>query len=255
MNEVFILEQELLFKTSVYEITSISIEHNYDVNSNSCSGEFIISGDYRLHEVSLNKENFSFRIPFNNEVRSNVNLDSVEVEITDFTYQFNDDVIQVKIEYQVRDEQNLIEFASDDELDNFLENHEVEVVDLSQDDREGAAKVSSEPMPEPAIIPEVKVEEPVVIHEAELQEDPKTMAAEPAEMTEAREVILDQQSMINSINSEESFITYHVHTVVTGDTLESIANTYNANPHDLKSLNGFEELTLGMKLIIPDETD
>ena len=49
MNEVFTIDREFLFKSTIHEITSISIEHNYDINGSNLEGEFIISGDYRLN--------------------------------------------------------------------------------------------------------------------------------------------------------------------------------------------------------------
>ena len=64
MNEVFTLDKEFLFKSSIYEISSISIEQNSDINGTYLEGEFIVSGTYRLHEISINKEDFSFKIPF-----------------------------------------------------------------------------------------------------------------------------------------------------------------------------------------------
>ena len=112
MNESFIIDREFLFKTSIHEITSISLEDNYDINGSNIEGEFIISGDYRLHEISINKEDFSFKVPFKHEIRRNINLDSIELEITDFSYDFkNEDELAVHIEYIINGEEGIIEFA------------------------------------------------------------------------------------------------------------------------------------------------
>ena len=108
MKEVFTIEKEFVFNNNIYEITSISIEHNYDVAGSICQGEFIISGDYRLHEVSINKEDFNFKVPFQNDIRSNVNLDSVEVTINDFSYDLKEDTLSINVEYLVEGEQSLI---------------------------------------------------------------------------------------------------------------------------------------------------
>lgn len=74
-----------------------------------------------------------------------------------------------------------------------------------------------------------------------------------ADKEEPKVTETDKNTIINSINSEESFITYHVHTVIPSDTLESICALYNTNLNDLKKYNNFDELILNMKLIIPDE--
>ncbi|MDD4705996.1 MAG: LysM peptidoglycan-binding domain-containing protein [Bacilli bacterium] len=281
MNETFILDKELMFKSNIYEITSLSIEHSYDVVGSNCEGEFILSGEYRLHEVSINKEDFSFRIPFSTELRSNVNLDSVEVDINDFSYELNEDVLEVHIEYLIRGEQSLIEFADEADLDEFLKNNEAEIVDLSEEKKEIELNAESslenaerdevdkvleldeelkednddrneeeilvpinQLYQEPIIIPET----PITHEERHHKDEEEDEIKEEPKVTET-----DKNTIINSINSEESFITYHVHTVIPSDTLESICALYNTNLNDLKKYNNIDELILNMKLIIPDE--
>lgn len=252
MNEAFVLDKEFLFKNNIHEISSISIEHNYDVVGSNCEGEFILSGEYRLHEVSINKEDFNFKIPFTTELRSNVNLDSVEVEINDFSYELNEDVLSVHIEYLIRGEQSLIEFAEEADLEEFLKNTEAEVVDFSEeeviDDLNEKPEFDESNRKEKVSIPDIKEDErnkeiiiPDINEEIEI-------VKEETKVTEA-----DKNTIINSINSEESFITYHVHTVIPSDTIESICTHYNINLNDLKKYNNVDELILNMKLIIPDE--
>ncbi len=227
MNEVYVLDKEFIFKNNIHAITSISIENNYEIENSNLAGEFIISGDYRLHEVSINKEDFSFKVPFNADIKSNVNLESIELEITDFTYTAIEDELSVHIEYLVTGEQSLIEFAKESDLEDFLQNNDAEIVDLSEEE-----------IRNPEIIEEIKEE---VIE---------------AKEERAHEIIdqnLDKEAIINSIESEENFITYHVHTVVASDTVEGICNKYNINLNDLKKLNNIDELTVNMKLIIADE--
>ena len=135
MSEAFVVERDFLFKDSIFEITSISVEHDEDINVSNLEGDFIISGDYRLHEISINKEDFSFKLPFIHEIRSNVNLDTVNLEITDFTYELNNnDELHVHIEYIVSGEQSLIEFADEKDLNEFLNKTDAEVVDLTEDE-------------------------------------------------------------------------------------------------------------------------
>lgn len=228
MNEVYVLDKEFLFKNNIHAITSISLEHSYDVDDSKVIGEFIISGDYRLHEVSINKEDFSFKVPFNTEVRSNVNLDSVEVEITDFSYNVNEDELSVHIEYLVSGEQSLIEFAAESDLEEFLQVTGAEVIDLSEENRTEEKE---------EIIEEVKNPVEEDSHVEEVRDDDG----------------INKEEIINNINSEESFITYHVHTVTPADTVESICSKYNISLTDLKKLNNIDELAINSKLIIADE--
>ena len=228
MNEVFILDHEFSFDSTIHEITSISIEQRYDVDRARCYGEFIISGDYRLHEISVNRENFSFKLPFETDVRNNVNLDSLEVEIHDFTYEAVEDTLSVHIEYNVKGEQEMIEFAEEADLEEFLKASDTEIVDLTEERLEEI----TEPEQAEEVIVDEQVEEEVVTE------------SEPR---------VSQENLVSSINSEESYVTYHVHTVVTSDTFESISNQYNISINDLKRLNNIEDLSINLKLIIPDE--
>ena len=237
MKEVFTIEKEFVFNNNIYEITSISIEHNYDVAGSICQGEFIISGDYRLHEVSINKEDFNFKVPFQNDIRSNVNLDSVEVTINDFSYDLKEDTLSINVEYLVEGEQSLIEFAEETDLDEFLQNNEAEIIDLSSEEVED----------------EREEEKPVVILKPEVEKIKEEEEEEVIE--EDKRHHIDKNTIVDSINSEESFVTYNVHTVTASDTIDNICEAYKINLNDLKKFNEFEELTLNMKLIIPDEED
>lgn len=229
MNEVFTVDREFLFKSSIHEITSISIEHNYDINASILEGEFIVSGDYRLHEISINKEDFSFKIPIKHNLRSNINLDSVEIEITDFTYDFrNGDELSVHIEYIVRADEAIFEFNDENKLNEFLDkNDNVEVVNLLDEEKEDKKEEELDNLLLLNRTKEEKVEENKI----------------------------DENMILNSINEEEEYIKYHVHTVTINDTIESIMLKYNISLNTLKKYNTFENLELNMKLIIPENEE
>lgn len=237
MNEAFVIERDFLFKENIFEITSISIEHDYDINGEKLEGDFIISGDYKVHEVSINKEDFSFKVPFTHELRSNINLDTINLEITDFSYELqNGDELHVHIEYIITAEQGLIEFADETSLDEFLKTNDAEVVDLSEEtprfkDTEEATKMEFPQITDETTAPVETKEE---------------------ETPEPSEALTNQTTILNSINSEETYIKYHVHTVMPNDTLEGILNKYKINLLELKKYNSFETLEINMKLIIPE---
>lgn len=219
MNEAHVLDKEFLFKSSIYEITSISIEDNHDINGSKIEGEFIISGDYRLHEISINKEDFCFKLPYTHELPSNINLDTVELEITDFNYEFNNnDELKVHIEYILTAEEGIKLFESEDELNKFLDNNDAEIIDLKENTR-----AQNE-----VLLPETKEE----------TETPSK---------------IDENMILGSINEEEKYVKYHIHTVTMNDSIESITKEYNISLNTLKKYNTFENLELNMKLLIPDE--
>ena len=238
MSEAFVVERDFLFKDSIFEITSISVEHDEDINGSNLEGDFIISGDYRLHEISINKEDFSFKLPFTHEIRSNINLDTVNLEITDFTYELNNnDELHVHIEYIVSGEQSLIEFADEKDLDEFLNKTDAEVVDLTEDEPRFKEISKEEALDIPV---EAKKEE---------KEEPKE------EIKEEKPSEISTNNIIGSINADETYVKYHVHTVMQNDTLEGILDKYKITLTDLKKYNTFEALEVNMKLVIPENEE
>ena len=239
MSEAFVVERDFLFKDSIFEITSISVEHDEDINGSNLEGDFIISGDYRLHEISINKEDFSFKLPFTHEIRSNVNLDTVNLEITDFTYELNNnDELHVHIEYIVSGEQSLIEFADEKDLDEFLNKTDAEVVDLTED--------------EPRF-KEVSKEEILNIPAEDSKKEEKKETKK--EIKEDKPSEISTNNIIGSINADETYVKYHVHTVMQNDTLEGILDKYKITLTDLKKYNTFEALEVNMKLVIPENEE
>lgn len=219
MNEAHVLDKEFLFKSSIYEITSISIEDNHDINGSKIEGEFIISGDYHLHEISINKEDFCFKLPYTHELPSNINLDTVELEITDFNYEFNNnDELKVHVEYILTAEEGIKLFESEAELNKFLDDNDAEIIDLKE-----STRAQNE-----VLLPETKEE----------VETPSK---------------IDENMILGSINEEEKYVKYHIHTVTMNDSIESITKEYNISLNTLKKYNTFENLELNMKLLIPDE--
>lgn len=239
MSEAFVVERDFLFKDSIFEITSISVEHDEDINGSNLEGDFIISGDYRLHEISINKEDFSFKLPFTHEIRSNVNLDTVNLEITDFTYELNNnDELHIHIEYIVSGEQSLIEFADEKDLDEFLNKTDAEVVDLTED--------------EPRF-KEVSKEEILNIPAEDSKKEEKEESKK--EIKEDKPSEISTNNIIGSINADETYVKYHVHTVMQNDTLEGILDKYKITLTDLKKYNTFEALEVNMKLVIPENEE
>ena len=238
MNQVYTLDRDFLFKSKIYEITSISVEQNFEVNASNIYGDFIVSGSYRLHEISINKEDFSFKVPFKHELPSNINLDTVKLDISDFNYNFNNlDELSVHIEYIVTAEEGVKVFESEDKLDDFLneqKKQDVDIIDLRS---------------EPVDLPN-EIIMPIAKDEKETSTDNKEVDITPNENKQDK---IDENMIINSINGEDEYVLYHVHTVGISDSIESITKKYNISVNTLKEYNTFDTLELNMKLIIPNE--
>lgn len=238
MNEVYTLDRDFLFKSKIFEITSISVEQNSKIDGSTISGDFIVSGSYRLHEISINKEDFSFKVPFKHELPSNINLDTVKLDISDFNYNFNNlDELSVHIEYIVTAEEGVKVFESEDKLDDFLNEQKKQDVDIID--------LRSTPIDLPN-----EIMMPIAKGEKEASTDNKEVNITPNENKQDK---IDENMIINSINGEDEYVLYHVHTVGISDSIESITKKYNISVNTLKEYNTFDTLELNMKLIIPNE--
>ena len=106
MKQIIPFKKDLLFKTKVSEITSISLEHSIAIkNSEKISGEFHITGDYKMTEASINRENFNFKIPFDIELESKYIPSTLTIDIDNFYYEVvNNEALQVNIDLYIEGE-------------------------------------------------------------------------------------------------------------------------------------------------------
>ncbi len=201
--------KEIEFDSKLAEICSISLEHELNITDTDIEGNFIVSGEYKSHEISINKETFLYKLPFSVEVTDNIKKDSIEFEITDFTYEIvGDSTLKVNIEFSVS--------ALEEEKETSREAIVEEVEELLEEELK----------PTEAIDENESLEERIDKESADL--------------------ILDSAS-----HKEDEFTTYFIHQVKSGDTLESIINTYQTDLATIKKYNSFEELNVGDKIIIP----
>ena len=125
MNFVIPFTKDVKFKTNIGEILSVSLEHDYTANPDEILGNFTISGEYKTHEVSVNKEHFEYVLPFSVDITNKIDTESVEFEVEDFTYEVVDnDTLRVNIEYRIKatevKEEPLFKEVKEEELDDIL---------------------------------------------------------------------------------------------------------------------------------------
>lgn len=216
-------ESEIPFNTNISEITKMSLEHDFNVNDGAVLGNFYISGEYKTHEVSINTDPFNYTLPFSVELRNDIKEDSLEFNIENFTYDIiNNNTLKVNIEYSLKgelkeeekEEDNLFERVDESNLENELE----QIDDLLEQNKE-----------------EIEKED---IEQEEKEED---------RITEN-----EQKTIMENIkDSEDTYVTYHIHVVKESETLESISALYNVSPSLIKEYNDNEEFMIGNKIVIP----
>ena len=103
MKQIIPFKKELLFKTKVSEITSISLEHTLSLTrDDSVSGNFYISGDYKMTDASINREKFYFTCPFEITLDAKYKTSSIVIDIDNFYYEvINKESLQVNIDVYI----------------------------------------------------------------------------------------------------------------------------------------------------------
>ena len=128
MNKIIPFKKEITFKTDIYDITSISLEHNYKINDNIVNGEFIINGEY-VKNIIDEKDPFIYNIPFKTIIDDIYDTKNIKVDIDDFNYNIKDsNILEINI--------NLL-------IDN-LEKKEIEEETLEILDREMPNEINEE---------------------------------------------------------------------------------------------------------------
>ena len=221
MKNIIPFKKDVIFKTNLSEITSISLENTLNLKDDTISGDFIISGDYKVTDKSTSVEPFNLNIPFEIVLDDRFETSKATIDIDDFYYEIvNNNVLSVSIDVLVDhlQEKPLIE------MEDLVDVTPVRtVLDLEEEEMENS------------------VEERCV-------EEEDTLPKRNAENIEEK---------INSIFSngtfnDEVYVTYNVFIIRDGDTLDSIMEKYNVTQDELEKYNDLSNLKLGDKLIIPN---
>ncbi|MDD3452875.1 MAG: LysM peptidoglycan-binding domain-containing protein [Bacilli bacterium] len=122
-------KKEIIFKDNVAEITSISLEHNLNKKENSVYGEFIISGEYKINQTSINTEPFFYELPFEISLDERYILKDARITIDDFYYEIvNDKILIINIEILIDKLEEKEIIIQEDTRENFdIQNNITEI--------------------------------------------------------------------------------------------------------------------------------
>lgn len=230
MKKVIPFKKEIKFKTNVFEIVSISLDHELKLEDKTVVGSLIISGSYKINDISVNVEEFKFNIPVNIEMSDKYVLDNINIDIEDFYYEVIDNnILSVDIEVSI---DNIEEVKNP-----IIIEEEVKPVMIENNQREDYSDVTLENFINEASKP---VEDKISV---ETKEVSKT--------TESKEISIETSLFSNFDDSKEEFETYKIYIVKENDTLESIVTSYNVSDSLFKEYNDITDIKVGDKLIIP----
>ena len=213
MNLIIPFEKKVKFDTPISEICSISLEHEITKNDGEILGNFLITGTYKEHELSINKTDFNFTLPFSVELTTRVDLSSLDMSIDNFTYDLNGSDLDIKIDYVIE--------AQDLKEEPVFERVEQDI-------------------------------EPITLIE-EKEEKINDEKKEEINTNEEREI--KSETIINSVKAEDDYISYHIHIVSSGESLESIALKYHITKEEIETINNITTIEENDKLLIPLENE
>lgn len=102
MKQIVPYSKNIIFNNKISEITSISLEHTFNSDEDEIYGDFIVSGEYKSHELSVNKESFNYKLPFNVDITENIIKESLKMDIVDFAYDIlKDNTLKVDIDFSI----------------------------------------------------------------------------------------------------------------------------------------------------------
>ena len=232
MKQLIPFVKEIVFKTNIGTITSISLDHEEKVMENEVSGDFIIYGDYKIHNDTTEKELFKYRLPFTTILPDDIVKDTVKVDIEDFTYDIiDDDVLKVMIDFSIEGD--------------FLTRSDIEENDKSVID----SNIISDNSIDVDSLKEIEDYIDKSINDSVVDKS----------SNDNKEIIIDNNEIEgdNNIieNNENEYITYNIHIVKDNETLEDIIKKYNTNIDNIKTYNDITNINIGDKIIIPEEID
>ena len=222
MKKIVPFKKDITFDSNIAEISSISLEHTLKLKEeNLVSGEFIISGTYKMTEASLNVDSFEYKLPFDISIDKKYNTKNIDVDINDFYYEvINNEILSISIEVVL----DGLEEKSEEEEEIRMTEEKIETLE----DRE----------------------------EVEKEEDTKTVSTVEENSEEVnREEDNTVKSIFEGLDENERYAVYKVHIVTENDTTESIITEYGINREDLEAYNDLSDLKIGDKLIIPSHED
>ena len=246
MKQIVPFKKELPFKTKVSEITSISLEREINVLEDAViTGVFHITGDYKMNEGSINREEFSFDLPFDITLDPRYDIDSVKSDIEDFYYDvINEDTLKVNIDLYIEAE--------------YKEETPLVVEEEQEEVRTNAEEIPLENTPIQAISGTLEKEEKIMenIKEEDVVENTKEEKITSSTTKEERDDDgITASDLFSNLDDTETYSTYYVYIVKEEDTIDKILVKYGITKEELESYNDITGIKPGDKVIIPKASE
>ena len=223
MKQIIPFVKDIKLEPKVYDITSISLEHDLKLeNNDSIVGEFNINGKYKINNTSISEESFELVIPFDITLDDKYDAKKVSIDIDDFYYEIiNEMYLRVHIEVLV---DNLVYLKKEIIKNTIIEEEEEVITELIDNQIKN-------------------------VFETKEERNKSNMENENIDLKTNDNVNI---SMTNNFSlAEEKYITYKVHILREEENIEYILDKYKITREELKKYNDLENIIIGTKLIIP----
>ena len=137
MKETIEFKKDIIFKTTIQEMTELDVTHEYKVLDDVIEGEFHVSGEYKMTEASVKHEEFLYNIPFAIALSERIKKESVNLVMDDYTYEIDKDILHLKMKLGMHYEEVEIESETKEEeitsIDEMLDGVEEEQEVISEE--------------------------------------------------------------------------------------------------------------------------
>lgn len=255
MKQIIPFKKDLPFKTKVSDITSISLERKIEIlDGGIVTGTFYITGDYKMNEGSINREKFSFDLPFDITLDPRYDVNSVKADIEDFYYDvINGDTLKVNIDLYIE-----AEYLPDTSLDNNIlteedkSNNEMNDVQKEDEPVEEDRNIMTESKSDSKNDENIEIEKDKEVTSEKINNDDATMNDSDIERNDVDDFAND---LFSNLDNTETYTTYYVYIVKEEDTIDKIISLYGVTKEDIENYNDITSIKPGDKVIIPKTSE
>lgn len=255
MKQIIPFKKDLPFKTKVSDITSISLERKIEIlDGGIVTGTFYITGDYKMNEGSINREKFSFDLPFDITLDPRYDVNSVKADIEDFYYDvINEDTLKVNIDLYIE-----AEYLPDTSLDNNIlteeDKSDNEMNDVQKEDEpvEEDRNIMMELKSDSKNDENIEIEKDKKVTSEKIKNDDATMNDSDIERNDVDDFAND---LFSNLDNTETYTTYYVYIVKEEDTIDKIISLYGVTKEDIENYNDITSIKPGDKVIIPKTSE
>ena len=255
MKQIIPFKKDLPFKTKVSDITSISLERKIEIlDGGIVTGTFYITGDYKMNEGSINREKFSFDLPFDITLDPRYDVNSVNADIEDFYYDvINEDTLKVNIDLYIE-----AEYLPDTSLNNNIlteeDKSDNEMNDVQKEDEpvEEDRNIMMESKSDSKNDENIEIEKDKEVTSEKINNDDATMNDSDIERNDVDDFAND---LFSNLDNTETYTTYYVYIVKEEDTIDKIISLYGVTKEDIENYNDITSIKPGDKVIIPKTSE